>query len=76
MSPDEAGTVIRASTLELTGRRVLLRPLVEDDFAQWQEVRRRCRIKNQCLHKRLCAPIAGTLSVTYQESGKEHCLKS
>jgi len=35
--------VIRASTLELTGRRVLLRPLVEDDFAQWQEVRRRCR---------------------------------
>ena len=35
--------MIRASTLELTGRRVLLRPLVEHDFAQWQEVRRRCR---------------------------------
>jgi ribosomal-protein-alanine N-acetyltransferase len=34
---------MRASTLELKGRRVLLRPLFEDDFAQWQEVRRRCR---------------------------------
>ncbi|HZD67109.1 MAG TPA: GNAT family protein [Acidimicrobiales bacterium] len=28
---------------QLTGRRVRLRPLTSADFAQWQEVRRRCR---------------------------------
>ena len=30
-------------SLELGGRRVLLRPLRADDFDQWAEVRRRCR---------------------------------
>ncbi len=34
--------MIRASTLELTGRRVTLRPLTVDDFEAWREVRRRC----------------------------------
>ena len=34
--------MIRATPLELQGRRVLLRPLTADDFEAWQEVRRRC----------------------------------
>ena len=34
---------MRTATLELTGRRVLLRPLAPGDFEQWREVRRRCR---------------------------------
>ena len=34
---------MRAIPLELRGRRVLLRPLVPDDFEAWREVRRRCR---------------------------------
>jgi len=34
--------VIRSAPLELTGRRVVLRPLTADDFDQWREVRRRC----------------------------------
>ncbi|HEX2700597.1 MAG TPA: GNAT family protein [Acidimicrobiales bacterium] len=29
--------------MELRGRRVLLRPMVPQDFEQWREVRRRCR---------------------------------
>ncbi|MHB8507005.1 MAG: GNAT family N-acetyltransferase [Acidimicrobiales bacterium] len=33
----------RASTLELIGRRVMLRPLVVSDFEAWREVRRRSR---------------------------------
>lgn len=33
----------RASSLELLGRRVLLRPLVVSDFDAWREVRRRSR---------------------------------
>ncbi len=33
----------RASSLELIGRRVLLRPLVVSDFEAWREVRRRSR---------------------------------
>ena len=33
---------MRTATLELTGRRVLLRPLAAVDFEQWREVRRRC----------------------------------
>jgi [ribosomal protein S5]-alanine N-acetyltransferase len=35
--------VIRATPMELIGRRVMLRPLHSDDFAGWQDVRRRCR---------------------------------
>lgn len=35
--------VIRALPLELRGRRVVLRPLVNADFPAWQEIRRRCR---------------------------------
>ena len=35
--------MIRATALELTGRRVLLRPLVVTDYDGWHEVRRRCR---------------------------------
>lgn len=35
--------MIRAAPLELTGRRVLLRPLAASDFDQWSEVRQRCR---------------------------------
>lgn len=34
--------VTRAAALELVGRRVRLRPLVEADFEQWREVRARC----------------------------------
>ena len=34
---------MRTATLELTGRRVLLRPLSAADFEQWREVRTRCR---------------------------------
>ena len=34
--------MIRSAPLELTGRRVVLRPLTADDFEQWREVRRRC----------------------------------
>ena len=34
---------MRATTLQLTGRRVLLRPLAPEDFPHWQEVRRRSR---------------------------------
>lgn len=34
--------MIRTLPAELDGRRVRLRPLNSDDFAQWQEVRRRC----------------------------------
>jgi ribosomal-protein-alanine N-acetyltransferase len=34
---------MRTATLELTGRRVLLRPLAPADFEQWREVRTRCR---------------------------------
>ena len=33
---------MRTATLELTGRRVVLRPLAAGDFEQWREVRRRC----------------------------------
>jgi ribosomal-protein-alanine N-acetyltransferase len=33
----------RVSPLELTGRRVRLRTLSEDDYAEWLEVRGRCR---------------------------------
>lgn len=35
--------MIRAAGLELTGRRVVLRPLVAADFDGWREVRSRCR---------------------------------
>ena len=35
--------MIRSGALELTGRRVHLRPLAASDFESWQEVRRRCR---------------------------------
>ncbi|MDP9070755.1 MAG: GNAT family N-acetyltransferase [Actinomycetota bacterium] len=35
--------MIRELPLELSGRRVLLRPLRASDFEQWREVRRRCR---------------------------------
>lgn len=34
--------MIRATALELKGRRVTLRPLATEDFEAWQEVRRRC----------------------------------
>jgi ribosomal-protein-alanine N-acetyltransferase len=34
---------MRTATLELTGRRVLLRPLAASDFEPWREVRTRCR---------------------------------
>ena len=34
--------MIRELPLELSGRRVLLRPLRATDFEQWREVRRRC----------------------------------
>jgi len=37
-----AGPMMRVGTLELTGRRVTLRPLAVEDFEAWQEVRRRC----------------------------------
>ena len=33
---------VRNAPLQLTGRRVTLRPLTVDDFEQWREVRRRC----------------------------------
>ena len=33
----------RVASLELTGRRVTLRPLASADFEAWREVRRRCR---------------------------------
>jgi ribosomal-protein-alanine N-acetyltransferase len=36
-------SVMRASSLELTGRRVRLRPLAPADWEQWREVRTRCR---------------------------------
>jgi len=35
--------MIRSGALELTGRRVMLRPLVTGDFDEWRDVRRRCR---------------------------------
>ena len=35
--------VIRATPVELEGRRVLLRPLASHDFDGWRDVRRRCR---------------------------------
>ncbi|HET7489487.1 MAG TPA: GNAT family protein [Acidimicrobiales bacterium] len=35
--------MIRSVPLALRGRRVLLRPMVPQDFEQWREVRRRCR---------------------------------
>jgi [ribosomal protein S5]-alanine N-acetyltransferase len=35
--------VIRATSLELVGRRVILRPLAAGDFEAWSEVRQRCR---------------------------------
>ena len=35
--------MIRATPLELTGRRIVLRPLTAADFDEWREVRRRCR---------------------------------
>lgn len=34
--------MIRQLPVELRGRRVLLRPMVPQDFEQWREVRRRC----------------------------------
>jgi ribosomal-protein-alanine N-acetyltransferase len=34
---------MRTASLELTGRRVVLRPLVPADFESWREVRVRCR---------------------------------
>lgn len=34
---------MRSSSLELTGRRVHLRPLAPTDWEQWREVRTRCR---------------------------------
>jgi ribosomal-protein-alanine N-acetyltransferase len=37
------GAVHRAPSLELVGRRVLLRPLALSDFEAWREVRRRSR---------------------------------
>ncbi|HVM09730.1 MAG TPA: GNAT family protein [Acidimicrobiales bacterium] len=36
-------TALRASQLELTGRRVKLRALTPGDWEQWREVRTRCR---------------------------------
>jgi len=36
-------STVRASGLELTGRRVQLRPLAPADWEQWREVRTRCR---------------------------------
>ncbi|MBA3654421.1 MAG: GNAT family N-acetyltransferase [Actinobacteria bacterium] len=35
--------VIRAAPMELTGRRLMLRPLNAGDFDGWRDVRRRCR---------------------------------
>jgi ribosomal-protein-alanine N-acetyltransferase len=35
------GTAQRPSTLELMGRRIILRPLASNDFDQWREVRKR-----------------------------------
>jgi len=35
------GTAQRPSTLELMGRRIVLRPLASNDFDQWREVRKR-----------------------------------
>jgi [ribosomal protein S5]-alanine N-acetyltransferase len=35
--------VIRAAPMELTGRRILLRPLNASDFDDWRDVRGRCR---------------------------------
>jgi ribosomal-protein-alanine N-acetyltransferase len=35
--------ILRATTLELSGRRVVLRPLRPEDFDAWREVRRRNR---------------------------------
>lgn len=36
-------STVRASAVELTGRRVRLRPLAPGDWEQWREVRTRCR---------------------------------
>ena len=36
-------SALRASTVELAGRRVRLRPLAPGDWEQWREVRMRCR---------------------------------
>ena len=35
--------MIRQLPVELRGRRLVLRPMVPQDFEQWREVRRRCR---------------------------------
>ena len=35
------GTAQRPATLELVGRRIVLRPLASNDFDQWREVRKR-----------------------------------
>lgn len=37
-----AARAVRHAPLELRGRRVMLRPLTEDDFPAWHEVRTRC----------------------------------
>jgi [ribosomal protein S5]-alanine N-acetyltransferase len=37
-----AARSVRHSPLQLHGRRVMLRPLVENDFDEWHEVRTRC----------------------------------
>ena len=53
--------MIRSGTLELTGRRVHLRPLTPADFEAWREVRRRCR---DWLVKWEARPVPGAPDVT------------
>ena len=53
--------MIRSGALELTGRRVTLRPLTVGDFEAWREVRRRCR---DWLVKWEARPLPGAPDVT------------
>ena len=53
--------MIRSGALELTGRRVTLRPLTVGEFEAWREVRRRCR---DWLVKWEARPLPGAPDVT------------
>ena len=53
--------MIRTLPLELKGRRVLLRGLTVNDFDQWLEVRRRCRVWLTCWEPR---PAVGAPDTT------------